>query len=59
MLKVMMKAERRRKLAGLCLDSGTNEDIHCHEKVTNGEKPEVNYVGNSKTDNYFLETWNL
>lgn len=59
MLKVLMKAERRRKLAGLCLDSGTNEDIHCHEKVTNGEQPEVNYVGNSKIDNYFLETWNL
>lgn len=59
MLKVLMKAERRRKLAGLCLDSGTNEDTHCHEKVTNGEQPEVNTVGNSKIDNYFLETWNL
>lgn len=54
-----MKAERRRMLPGLCLDSGTNEDTHYHEKVTNGKQPEVNYIGNSKIVNYILETWNL
>ena len=58
MLKMLMKAERR-MLPGLCLDSGTNEDIHCHEKVTNEEQPEVNYIGNSEIVNYILETWNL
>lgn len=59
MLKMLMKAERRRMLAVLCLDGGTNEDPHCHEKVTDGEQPEVNYIGNSKIVNYILETWNL